>query len=313
MNKKKEKEKNNQEEKNTNTNINNPIDINNDIFINPKFKSFDELSNKLNNLNKEDLKKILGFKTINLNKNKFLLRKAKRINDPITLKKIQNLPKNFLTTDKWPNCGSYVKSQGYCASCWAFAAAEVLQDRYCIKKGYPIPEFSVQELISCDYENFNCQGGDLEQVWKYLQIKGTVTEKCFPYGNKYEEVLKKCPKKCENGETKIYFKSKNYKKFDFSNSDEIKLEIYENGPIMTGFEVFLDFLGYKSGIYSKSENSEFLGGHAVKLIGWGEENGIKFWVAKNSWGYSWGENGFFRIKIDDNCQFEENCITGYAI
>ena len=318
------KNKNNPVETNPNkdTNIRNNIDqkinLNNNINTNtnPKFKTFEEFSNQLNNLNIENIKKILGFITINLDKdkNRELKRKAARkIIDPVTLKKIENLPKNFITTDKWPNCGSYVKSQGYCASCWAFSASEVLQDRYCIKKGFQVPEFSVQELISCDYDNFNCEGGDLKQVWEYLESKGTVTEECFPYGNKNGGKLKRCTKTCDNGKAKSYIMSKYYKTFDTSNSDEIKLEIYENGPIMTGFEVYWDFLTYKSGIYTKSEDSEFLGGHAVKIIGWGEENGIKFWVAKNSWGYSWGENGFFRFKMDSCCQFEENCITGYAV
>jgi len=317
METKKEKDKDKEKEKEKmpisikiKTNLNKENSENTENTTTPKFKIFDDDSNPFKNLKTDELKKILGFKTLTQKENKGAKRETIKNFDGKTLEKIKNLPKNFMTTDKWPECGSYVKSQGYCSSCWAFAAAEVLQDRYCIKMGYPVPNFSVQEMISCDFKNFNCQGGDLEQAWKFLQEKGTVTERCFPYGNKYEPKVKRCSKLCNNGRRKLYIWSKYYKKFD--NSDEIKLEIIENGPIMTGFEVYMDFLEYKSGIYSKSKNTEFLGGHAVKLVGWGVENGVEYWIAKNTWGTSWGENGFFRFKMNHCCQFEENAITGYA-
>lgn len=61
--------------------------------------------------------------------------------------------------------------------------------------------------------------------------------------------------------------------------------------------VYNSFMNYKSGIYSKG-TFEFLplGGHAVKIIGWGVEGKTNYWICANSWGTSWGENGFFRIK-----------------
>lgn len=73
-----------------------------------------------------------------------------------------------------------------------------------------------------------------------------------------------------------------------------------NGPMETGFYVYEDFMSYKEGIYQVTDKSgRMLGGHAVKLIGWGEENGIKFWTLANSWGPKWGDQGFFRMKIGD--------------
>jgi cathepsin B len=62
----------------------------------------------------------------------------------------------------------------------------------------------------------------------------------------------------------------------------------------TGFQVWEDFTHYKGGIY-QYEYGTWLGGHAVKIIGWGVEGGINYWIVANSWGSSWGENGFFRI------------------
>lgn len=62
----------------------------------------------------------------------------------------------------------------------------------------------------------------------------------------------------------------------------------------TGFEIFEDFFSYSDGIYHHV-SGESVGGHAVKILGWGSENGIDFWICANSWGENWGENGFFRI------------------
>lgn len=52
-----------------------------------------------------------------------------------------------------------------------------------------------------------------------------------------------------------------------------------------------------------------LGGHAVKIVGWGVEDGIKYWICANSWGPSWGENGFFRIR-EGICNIDAAVVAG---
>jgi len=57
-------------------------------------------------------------------------------------------------------------------------------------------------------------------------------------------------------------------------------------------------MSYKSGVYS--HRSGYLeGGHAVKLLGWGTQGGLNYWLCANSWGPSWGENGYFKMDIAD--------------
>jgi cathepsin B len=71
-------------------------------------------------------------------------------------------------------------------------------------------------------------------------------------------------------------------------------ELFDNGPLEVGYTVYEDFMNYKSGIYKHITGAQ-LGGHAVKLIGYGEEEGEKYWICANSWTKNWGEQGFFRI------------------
>jgi len=75
-------------------------------------------------------------------------------------------------------------------------------------------------------------------------------------------------------------------------------ELQNNGPFENAFNVYQDFLSYKSGIYYHKSGG-FLGGHATLTIGFGEEKSIKYWIVQNSWGSSWGMQGYFMIKMGD--------------
>jgi len=87
-------------------------------------------------------------------------------------------------------------------------------------------------------------------------------------------------------------------------------EIFKNGPVETAFTVYEDFLTYKQGVYHHVSGSE-LGGHAVKIIGWGVEDGKKYWLTANSWNPDWGMSGFFKIlRGTDECGFEDEVNGG---
>ena len=90
--------------------------------------------------------------------------------------------------------------------------------------------------------------------------------------------------------------------------DEIKTELMTNGPMEVSFDVYEDFMTYKSGIYQQV-TGKYLGGHAVKLVGWGVENGVEYWKIANSWNEDWGENGYFRIKMGE-CRIESDVVCG---
>lgn len=72
-----------------------------------------------------------------------------------------------------------------------------------------------------------------------------------------------------------------------------------NGPVEASFDVFEDFLAYKSGVYHHVTGKN-LGGHSIKILGWGVDQGTPYWLVANSWNEDWGEKGFFRIKRGNN-------------
>jgi len=78
--------------------------------------------------------------------------------------------------------------------------------------------------------------------------------------------------------------------------EEIKKEIIKNGPVIAPMTPFTDFLTYKDGIYFPSESSfKFNGQQAVKIIGWEQTMNGEVWIIENSWGSTWGDNGYARV------------------
>lgn len=78
------------------------------------------------------------------------------------------------------------------------------------------------------------------------------------------------------------------------------------GSVTAAFTVYEDFVNYKSGVYRHTSGSA-LGGHAVKIIGYGED----YWIVNNSWNNSWGDNGTFKIAFGE-CGIDSSCHAGLA-
>jgi cathepsin B len=198
-------------------------------------------------------------------------------------------PTSFDARVQWPDCVNYIRDQAQCGSCWAFGASEALSDRYCIKGQKVL--LSPQYLVSCDSGNYGCDGGYLDVAWDFLESRGIPSDSCVSYKS-VDGDSGSCPSTCDDGSPITFHKAKLTK--SFTSTSSIQLELMANGPIEVAFTVYQDFMSYKGGIYKHTFGS-MLGGHAVKLVGWGQENGVNYWIIANSWSSSWGENGYFRI------------------
>merc|ERR1719245_88844 len=129
-------------------------------------------------------------------------------------------------------------------------------------------------------------------------------------------VSPRCPSKCDKDANSTHsdFKSDKYS-FDgrvsiaSNNAKAIQESIYNDGPVEAAFTVYKDFENYAGGIYHKTSD-ETLGGHAIRIVGWGEENGVPYWKVANSWNPYWGENGYFRIiRGKDECGIESDVVS----
>lgn len=220
------------------------------------------------------------------------------------------VPDSFDSRTQWPSCIHPIRNQLQCGSCWAFAGTEVLSDRFCIaSSGKTNVILSPQDLVSCDGSDYGCNGGYLNNEWAYMQSTGVVEDACFPYVSGDGHVPQ-CPTTCPG--TGQPFTAKKYKAKSYYSvaSGNIQQEIMTNGPVEAAFYVYRDFISYKSGVYHHTSGS-FLGGHAIKIIGWGVDNGTPYWIIANSWGTTWGMNGFFwMLRGRNECGIESQVITG---
>lgn len=252
---------------------------------------------------------------------------------------MMNLPENFDARDAWPNCPTIreIRDQGSCGSCWAFGAVEAISDRVCVHtNGKVNVEVSAEDLLSCCVScGMGCNGGYPGAAWTFWTEKGLVSGGlfdshvgCRPYsippcehhvnGSRpsctgEEGDTPKCVKKCEDGYTPSYTGDKHFGADSYnvkSNQEEIMAEIYKNGPVEGAFLVYADFPTYKSGVYHHVTGEE-LGGHAIKILGWGVENGTPYWLCANSWNTDWGDNGYFKIlRGVDHCGIESEIVAG---
>ncbi|XGW24175.1 hypothetical protein V3C99_005961 [Haemonchus contortus] len=253
------------------------------------------------------------------------------------------IPESFDARTKWKECPSItqIRDQSKCGSCWAVSAAETMSDRLCIHSNGTIKTMiSDTDLLSCCGSSCGdgCEGGSIYRAWVYAKRNGVCsggqygTENvCKPYvfhpcgrhqGQKYYGECPKhmyktpvCKRYCQYGYGKRYENDKFYAKavygiFSFEPVRAIQTNIMKKGPVQAAFTVYEDFVHYKSGIYVHTAGNN-TGRHAVKIIGWGVENGTKYWTIANSWNTDWGEDGYFRILRGENhCGIEAQVYAG---
>ena len=225
--------------------------------------------------------------------------------------------RNYLTS---------VKSQGGCGSCWAFAALGMVEAVYNIdynrftinqEKGSPpsrsglpaikrppafppeftpgfiiqalnYPDLSEQELISCSPAG-NCDGGQAWKALDYILNFGIGPEHCFFY----QASDTACNLCAHHAQTLTRIKGWGWVTLGSVDENRIKSALLE-GPLVLYMAVYSDFYAYRGGIYEPTSAATYEGGHLVVLVGYDDHQNC--WMAKNSWGHDWGEQGYFKIR-----------------
>lgn len=198
---------------------------------------------------------------------------------------LQSAPDKF----DWRERGAVtpIKNQGQCGSCWAFSTITTIECLLYLKNKV-LANLSAQMLLDCDTHSFGCRGGYLNSAYNYGQSNGIMLESDYPYLG-WQGF-------CQYKRSKVILKVNSY---DFcSSTDEtvIRDHVYLKGVLSVAVNAD-SFQYYIGGILDLDQNSCPSSGinHAVNTVGYGSENGVDYWIVKNSYGATWGENGYIRI------------------
>lgn len=186
-----------------------------------------------------------------------------------------------------------VRDQGQCGSCWAFSTTANAESVWAIKKGQLL-DLSEQYLVDCatgkGYYNMGCNGGQMDSAFKYMINNGQCSESAYPYTSGVTQTAGSCSK-CTDP-TAVRFTSCS----DVKPNDQVLLkEAVFSQPVVVAIEADTRyFQSYSTGILTEATCGTSLD-HAVEIVGYGTDAGIKYWNVRNSWGADWGENGYVRI------------------
>jgi len=219
----------------------------------------------------------------------------------------------------------------YCGSCWAQGSTSAIADRFNILNGglnaSPVG-LNAQVIVNCQAGG-SCDGGNPGAVYRYAHTTGIPYSSCEQYTaynlqDRMCEDIDLCrdctwppPPVGDDGmdgcraitNFKKYYVSEYYK---LSGVDEMKAELYANGPISCGIHATDNFENnYDGGIYSEYVRFPMIN-HEISVVGYGKnEAGEEYWIGRNSWGTYWGDYGFFYMAMyENNLGITHDCVAG---
>jgi len=178
-----------------------------------------------------------------------------------------------------------IRDQGSCGSCVAFATCATLESRTLISQNKPSVNFDLSEahLFYCGTPNSCDLGWQPAFALNFAQTVGVGLESSFPYTPGNQACRQVTPA------VKIHHAS-------VAATTIARKTALLDGPVVASMAVYDDFFHYKSGVY-RHVSGNLVGYHAICVIGYDDSQGC--WLAKNSWGTSWGDSGFFAIRYGE--------------
>ncbi|KAI6210751.1 Pept-C1 domain-containing protein [Aphelenchoides besseyi] len=293
-------------------------------FINSKATTFKaQVYPRFENLSIADLRQFLG--ALSPTPEQAAIFQKQQPAEGPQLTSAVSIPTSFDVRTKWPKCNGTFNAIPNQASKSPVVDRVGLFPPLVLFKIAVV--FSTTELQNCrSARGTFCNGGYVYKAFDWFDTVGIVTggqyggKGCKPYEvapGQSPPANRTCKKSCQASYTSPTYpndkKKGGYNKIFYNNTAAAQAEILANGSIVAQFDVYYDFYNYKSGIY-QHVSGNYVGGHAVRLIGWGVDNGTQYWLAANSWGVDWGDKGFFKIRRGNNeCNFEKWSFAGNVL
>jgi len=220
-----------------------------------------------------------------------------------------NLPYQTLTdipdSVDWRTKGatSPVRNQGQGETCWAFSTAGAVEGApVALGKQTSLTALSVQYLVDCMGIDCSDSSGTPDNAFQWVSKNKDghmYTYESYPYKDA-DCIFWDPPWDClSNGTLDDGFQVESFTHTIVANETDLMLAVAQQPVSVAIFSGLSSFSKYKSGIYYDSgceDVSAKMLDHAVLLVGYGKENSIPYWIVKNSWTESWGENGYIRMK-----------------
>ncbi|CAO1330996.1 unnamed protein product [Diamesa serratosioi] len=179
-----------------------------------------------------------------------------------------------------------VKDQEGCLSSWTFSTTGALEGQH-FRKTNKIVSLSEQSLIDCSMKN-GCKGGWMNTAFMYIMRNGGIdTEQSYPY--------KGVEGRCAFNKLNIGAKCRGYSYIPRRNEPSLMNAVVTIGPISVAINVEFSFHHYRRGVYYEPKCNPNKLNHAALVVGYGSEGGYDYWLVKNSWGSSWGEDGYIKM------------------
>eukprot|EP00603_Paraphysomonas_imperforata_P006080 CAMPEP_0114427704 /NCGR_PEP_ID=MMETSP0103-20121206/8505_1 /TAXON_ID=37642 ORGANISM="Paraphysomonas imperforata, Strain PA2" /NCGR_SAMPLE_ID=MMETSP0103 /ASSEMBLY_ACC=CAM_ASM_000201 /LENGTH=374 /DNA_ID=CAMNT_0001596813 /DNA_START=41 /DNA_END=1165 /DNA_ORIENTATION=+ len=217
----------------------------------------------------------------------------------LVMKPVQELPASVDWRDT-PNVVSSVKDQGHCGSCWAFSATETLESHVALATGL-LYDLSPQQIAMCSPNpdscggTGGCMGATTELGFEYVADTGVVEEYQIGYAA-YQGADSACA--FQRRKTPPVATIQGYTKLAENNYEALMNAVAQAGPVAIVVDAS-EWHSYAGGIFNgcNQENPDL--NHGVVLVGYGEEEGQKYWLVRNSWSPSYGELGYIRVARSD--------------